>query len=130
MAQETDLKPESEGTLNAGAARFAARVRTAMSVGDIELARRLAAEGHACFPANTVLQNLDSALARPRIKQTGRPANQGITKSQSWLREHAEQYRGQWVALRDGELLGSASELSELRNAVPASSDLFVTKIA
>jgi hypothetical protein len=31
-----------------------------------------------------------------------------------WIREHAQEYRGQWVALDEGQLLGAAGSLREL----------------
>ena len=35
-----------------------------------------------------------------------------------WIRDHAQDYRGQWVALDNGELLGTATSLRELLDRV------------
>ena len=33
-----------------------------------------------------------------------------------WLREHAAEYRGQWVVVREGKLLGAAVSLAALKS--------------
>jgi hypothetical protein len=35
-----------------------------------------------------------------------------------WIRDHAQDYRGQWVALDNGELLGAAASLRELLDRI------------
>jgi hypothetical protein len=44
-----------------------------------------------------------------------RPA-QGLSldASQTWLKEHAAQYKGQWIAVQEGTLLGAAPTLQDL----------------
>jgi hypothetical protein len=40
----------------------------------------------------------------------------GLRLSRAWLREHAAEYRGQWVAVREGTLLGAAESLAALKS--------------
>ena len=49
-----------------------------------------------------------------------------------WLRKHASQYRGNWVAVRDGHLVAAAATLEELETAIGQTSSLdsmLVTKV-
>jgi len=48
-----------------------------------------------------------------------------------WLKEHWDDYPGQWVAVRDGQLLGHAATLSELERQIESirESGALVTKI-
>jgi hypothetical protein len=47
----------------------------------------------------------------PRSKKT----SGSFRKNNEWINQNAEQYRGKWVALYDGNLLNSADTLKELR---------------
>jgi len=49
-----------------------------------------------------------------KIIETDRPAKVGLSESMRWLQENSKDYLHQWVALRDAELLGSASTRKEL----------------
>ena len=40
------------------------------------------------------------------------------TLDYQWIRDHAQDYRGQWVALDKGELLAAAASLRELLDHV------------
>ena len=40
------------------------------------------------------------------------------TLDYQWIRDHAQDYRGQWVALNKGELLAAAASLRELLDRV------------
>jgi hypothetical protein len=46
--------------------------------------------------------------------EPGRP----IPGAREWLNEHWGEYWGEWVAVRDGKLLGHASTLAELEEKV------------
>lgn len=43
-------------------------------------------------------------------REPGRP----MPGVREWLNEHWDDYAGEWIALRDGELLGHAVELPDL----------------
>lgn len=82
------------------------------------LARALAHQGSRIFPEDKRLQQALAVLAPPVVRGT-RPAQPlGLTATQSWFKEHAAPYTGQWVAVRDGTLLGSAPTLQELHERI------------
>lgn len=50
-------------------------------------------------------------------------------KDFAWLKQHSSQYLGQWVALKDGELVGAALTISELKKQVASTKDVFLAKV-
>jgi hypothetical protein len=89
----------------------------AMSLGYLPLARQLAEKGWERFPTNEVLAQTARALAPPVVRGF-RPAAPGLTDTVQWMKKHAAEYKGQWIAVRSGELLATASSLPELVKAV------------
>jgi hypothetical protein len=45
----------------------------------------------------------------------------------AWFDKHADQYRGQWVAVREGQLLAVASSLAELMSVIGEGEDAIST---
>jgi hypothetical protein len=86
----------------------------ALSLDLVPLARELVQQGSRVFPDDTRLQQVTAVLAPPVAIET-RPA-QGLSldASQTWLKEHASQYKGQWIAVQEGTLLGAAPTLKDL----------------
>ncbi|MFN8459604.1 MAG: hypothetical protein U0401_33985 [Anaerolineae bacterium] len=78
------------------------------------LAIRLAQQGKQLFPNHEHIQQAAQVLAPPIGREVSRPYTQKLNASQSWLREHASEYRGRWVAVREGELVATAESLQEL----------------
>jgi hypothetical protein len=59
-----------------------------------------------------------AVLAPPVVRGT-RPAQPlHLTAAQSWFKEYASHYTGQYIAVRGGTLLGSASTLQELHERI------------
>lgn len=48
------------------------------------------------------------------VREWGRP----VPGAMQWLKEHWDDYPGEWVAVRDGELLGHADTLDELERQI------------
>jgi hypothetical protein len=63
-------------------------------------------------------------IPKPIIKGT-RPAT-GIPPHNNiaWLKKHHEEYKGQWVALHDGNLLGVSEDALELYKVMESSDQL------
>jgi hypothetical protein len=78
------------------------------------LAIRLAQLGGQLFPDHERIQRAARVLAPPNIQSTHLPPAEGLEASRRWLREHATEYHGQWVAVREGQLVGAAPTLDEL----------------
>jgi hypothetical protein len=60
---------------------------------------------------------LRKMLALPIAKTSGK-RDLDRTLDYQWIRDHAQDYRGQWVALENGQLLGAAASLRELLDRV------------
>lgn len=80
-----------------------------------EIAMRLAAQGTALHPEHARLAAIAQVLAPAVIRPAPAFPTNSLADAQPWLREHAAQYRQQWVALAQGQLLAVADSLRELR---------------
>jgi len=97
------------------AAEFARAVRLALAAGAHLLARNLAAQGAKLYTDHPELQKMARLLAPPRIVRTDLPPDPSIRANRDWLQTHANEYRGQWVALRGGQLLAVGSTARYLK---------------
>lgn len=93
---------------------FTHAVRLALEAGAYLAARCISKEGAQRYPDDPGIQKYARALAPPRIVSDESPSDSGISVDQEWLDAHRGEYRDQWVAVRDGKLLGTASSLREL----------------
>jgi hypothetical protein len=96
------------------AADIARAVELALMAGAYTTARQLATNGYQRFPNHTRLQKMAHILAAPEattVKSEDRAVWQA---NRQWLRTHQHEYRGKWVALRNGELLGVADSPADL----------------
>ena len=112
------------------AAMYAEAVRLALEAGAHMRARTLAAEGARRYPEDEELAKMARILARPDVLDAARPADASVSANQEWLRRHANEYRGRWVALRTGRLLADAPTAKELKSKLKDRSNLLVTKVA
>src|SRR5690606_2618637 len=83
-------------------------VRLALKVGAHIIARKLALEGVERFPEDAELKKMARILGPPKVAVSNRPAEPGIGDNMAWLTAHWEEYKGKWVALRDGQVLATA----------------------
>jgi hypothetical protein len=72
------------------------------------IAYQLASWGCKWHPTDPDLKRAERVLAPPKIIETDRPPRKGLSESMAWLQRHAAEYRGAWVALEAGELIGTA----------------------
>lgn len=93
-------------------------VNLALSLEMLRLARDLVGHGRKLFPNEKRLQRLAVVLAPPVILGTRQSQPAGLVSSQRWLKEHASEYRNQWIAGQDGRLLGAAPTLRELHQKI------------
>jgi hypothetical protein len=88
------------------------QVKKLVENGDIPEARNLLA----AIPSG-ISQELDNwrrLLAPPKARAEKSASGGDTRKDIAWLENNAAEYRGKWVALKDGELLGSHESLLEL----------------
>ncbi|MDM8548931.1 hypothetical protein QUF72_02590 [Desulfobacterales bacterium HSG2] len=63
-------------------------------------------------------------LAEPVARLSGPGSGGDMRKDMMWLENNADNYKGKWVALRDGVLLGSHESRAELRQILRQSGKL------
>jgi len=112
---------------------YSLAVRLAFQAGAVPTAAELANEGLARFPASKDLQKAARILAPPKVVGT-QPADpvevaQHIA-NHAWLKANFDddQYLGQWLALRGGELLGMGPSLAELMDRIGKDKEILYTK--
>lgn len=96
------------------------------------LAIELAQLGKRLFPQNERVQRAARVLAPPIARPTHLPPTEGLKASRQWLREHTSEYRGRWVAVRDGELMAVGTSMKELETVIDPGQDnldILITKV-
>jgi hypothetical protein len=86
----------------------------ALELGDTTLATELSTIGRQQFPNDPALQRAAWALAPPTATIGDQPPVEGLTASIAWFEQHATKYRGHWVAVKRGKLIGTASSRRDL----------------
>lgn len=104
-------------------------VRLALENGAHATARQLATWGARRFPHDQELQKMATILAPPEIIDNALPPVPSAAANQDWLRINAVDYRGQWVALRDGQLLAAGSSLLEMRRLLGSADAVMFAKV-
>lgn len=101
----------------------------ALHQGMSSLAIELARLGRGLFPDHERVQHAAYVLAppSPAARVSHAPHARGLRESRAWFREHARQYRGQWVAVREGQLLGTAASLEALSPVIGEDEDAIST---
>ena len=74
----------------------------------LEITRALVASALKMYPESHIFHEYERTLAPPKVLQTGTRAGRDYSKSMHWLSDHSHEYVGQWVALRDGELIATS----------------------
>jgi hypothetical protein len=89
-------------------------MRQALSQENVHLARHLAALGRTLYPDDAEMATAVRVLAPPKVLEVKRPAKPGLNANTKWLRDNSSRYANQWVALRNGELLGTGQSRQDL----------------
>lgn len=99
-------------------------MRMAWMLGAAKLAREIGAGGLERYPDHPGLTNL-AAIIAPGVARSypheGARPNHAATHA--WFDEHAAQYKGQWVAVHAGSLMGTAPTLKALMQRLKALDD-------
>lgn len=105
-------------------------VKLAIKVGLPRAARYILTEGERTFPENDELQKytrlLASATVLPRPEQDVPDQGSNI----AWLKAHGVRYRGKWLALKDGQLLGVEVTLKELVRKIGDTTGVMLTPVS
>lgn len=82
--------------------------------GNLHGAWEIAVEALKHFPDHAELQKYAYILAPPKVKTVPRDPNQDVQADIDWIKNHRAEYRGCWVALKNGKLLASGKNLDEI----------------
>jgi hypothetical protein len=77
-------------------------------------ARQLAFEGAGQYTEHQGLQRMKRLLGPAKVLYSDLPADPTAAANMDWLRQNADEYRGQYVAVKDGKLLAVARSYQEL----------------
>jgi hypothetical protein len=110
-------------------ADFVRAVRLALTAGAHLFARDLAAQGTRLYPEHLELQKMAHVLAPPRVVDADIPPTPSVRATQDWLRDHAGEHKGQWVALREGTLLATGTTASEVWNRLESTDGVMLTRV-
>jgi hypothetical protein len=112
----------------AAEASFIHVIRLALKAGAYMAARQIANEGLEAYPESAEMKDYAAAFAPPTVVANNLPANPSLRLNRDWLRANANQYSGQWVALKRGELLGASHSFDELFKQVGRSKEILITR--
>jgi hypothetical protein len=93
-------------------------ISLALKVGAHLVARKLAQEGGSRFPGNSEIAKFARILAPVKTIRSDLPPYPQAELDLQWLKEHRQEYHGQWVAIKDGNLVASASTYQDLKTIV------------
>lgn len=108
---------------------FVRAVRLALAAGAHLMARKLADQGHRLHSDHEELAKMARILAPPRVTRTGLPSDPSVRANRAWLEAHANEYKGQWVALRNGQLLAVGSTAQELKAQLESVESAFLARV-
>jgi hypothetical protein len=104
-------------------------VQLALAAGAHLAARRIAAAGAAHYPEQAEIQKYAHILAAPQVYRREKAATTHLRSNRDWLMANNGQYSGQWVALKDGELVGAAATLQALKAQIGNTDGVLLTKV-
>ncbi len=111
------------------AAEFVQLIRLALASDRGLLARRFANQGAAAHPQHDELARFAVALAPPKYVSPQPYVNQNWQANRVWLKQHGSQYRGQWVALRDGQFFAAAPTPKQLAEVLGDLRQFFIAPV-
>ena len=93
---------------------FVRAIRLALEAGAHLAAHQISIEGMKHHPDSAEIQRYAHLLAPPKVTSVDAPPNPNQGANLNWLKVNADEYRGKWVAIKDGKLLASADAYQEL----------------
>ncbi|MBM4457123.1 MAG: hypothetical protein FJ011_05060 [Chloroflexi bacterium] len=98
-------------------------IRLALTLDLAPLAMELAQKGQQIFPDSQQLQQAARVLRPPVVVGTRPAQGDHGEASRAWLSQHSHEYPGQWVAVRNGILLGVSPTLKNLSQQIGPETD-------
>lgn len=106
---------------------FVQFIKLSLEIGFDLLARRLSAEAHAILPDDALLAKYARILGPPKSIVSAYYTKQNWEANRHWLKQNGANYRGQWVALDNGQFVGAASSPKLLTEELGELSNFFLT---
>src|SRR5215210_2272852 len=97
---------------------FLAEIQGIFQSGTLRGAREVAERGLALFPDHPELRRLHHALRPLKVRTVSGCRIPDRSDTFDWIRENAERYKGQWVAVLGTDLIGASPNLEDVRAAV------------
>lgn len=104
-------------------------INLALTAGAHLAARNLALQAAKLFPSHPEIQKYARVLAPPTVTKSSLPIDPSVRANRDWLSKYGDSYRGRWVGLRNGQLLGSASSLEALAEKIGDTNGVLLTKV-
>lgn len=107
---------------------FVEAIKLALNVSAPTAAQYLYDEGIKRHPQSPELARYARLFASARSSTRTLPPNSTLKANREWLKSHRSEYRGQWIALRNGQLLATAASLEDLTNQVGDITNALLTR--
>ncbi len=111
------------------AKEYSQAVRWAIEAGAHEAARQLAVQGAERYPDHAELVKFARVLNPPKAFSSHLPPDPSVKADIDWFAKHSLEYHGQWVAVKNGHLLGAAPTIQALMEMVPSWRETTITQI-
>jgi hypothetical protein len=111
------------------ASEYVRTIDLALEAGAHVAARELSAKGAEQHPENAELQKRAYILSPPKVTRGATTTGSAHRANRDWLKAHADEYHGQWVAVRDGELLDAAGSMEELVERIGNTKGILLTVV-
>jgi hypothetical protein len=102
---------------------FIQAMNDALERGSLNEASKLSVEAIAHYPEHEEIQKYARILAPPKTTFHKLPPDPYAKIHQDWVMQHRVDYRGRWIALRQGELIADAASADELADKIEAQFD-------
>jgi hypothetical protein len=117
MVRNTDLDPVLEEDIR--------RLKRLIEESDVEEARRLSRELASRWPQSETIQHFARVLQPPRvIPSAPGPRSRSFAADRAWLKEHAREYPGCWIATLGDRLIAAHPNVNSVIESVEKAVDL------
>ncbi|MGH9855378.1 MAG: hypothetical protein ACREBD_36550 [Blastocatellia bacterium] len=89
-------------------------IRLALKAGAHLAAREISAQAIRRHPSDSEIQKYARLLAPPKLVRRSLQTHPYIEANHNWMKQHGRDYRGQWVAILNGQLLGASASFDDL----------------
>ena len=112
--------PENIPALPDTEAEALARIRDLLTRGWVEEARAFIHDVAARWPESPQVQHYVKVLAPPRVIAVGGKPSRPMDQENAWVREHAHEYPGCWMAVYSNRLIAADPDLKTVLAATRA----------